>query len=76
MVKTHGSSFPPSPNLDIITVSFDKLNNTDVFLQLDGLIFTPPSPYNYKPLGAYPTLPHPGELPLITHVPILRVHAK
>ena len=25
--------FPPSPNLDKVTVSLDKLNNTDLFLQ-------------------------------------------
>ena len=33
MVKTYGSRFTPSPNLAKVTVSFDKLNNTDLFLQ-------------------------------------------
>ena len=36
MVKTYESKFPPSPNLDKVTVSFDKLNNTDLFLQIHG----------------------------------------
>ena len=31
MVKTYESRFPPSPNLDKVTVSFDKLINTDLF---------------------------------------------
>ena len=31
MVKTIQSSFPSYPNFDRITVSFDKLNNTDLF---------------------------------------------
>ena len=30
MVKTNESRFPPSPNLKKVTVSFDKLNNTDL----------------------------------------------
>ena len=33
MEKIIQSSFPPSPNFDRITLSFDKLNNTDLFLQ-------------------------------------------
>ena len=37
MVKTIQSSFPPSPNFERVTVSFDKLNNTDLFLQIDGV---------------------------------------
>ena len=37
MVKTYESRFPPSPNLDKVTVSFDKLNNSDLFLQIHGL---------------------------------------
>ena len=32
MVKTFESCIPPSPNLDKVTVSFDKWNNTDLFL--------------------------------------------
>ena len=36
MVKTYESSFPPSPNSDKISVSFDTLNNTDLFLQSHG----------------------------------------
>ena len=36
MVKTYESSFPPSPNLDKISVSFDTLNNTYLFLQSHG----------------------------------------
>ena len=32
MVKTIQSSFPPSPNFDRVTESFDKLNNTDILL--------------------------------------------
>ena len=32
MVKTYESTFPPSPNLDIATISFDKLNNTHLFI--------------------------------------------
>ena len=32
MVKTYESEFPPSPNIDKVTVSFDKLNKTDLFL--------------------------------------------
>ena len=31
MVKTYESRFPPSPDLDKVTVSFEKLNNTDLF---------------------------------------------
>ena len=34
MVKTNDSRFLSSPNLDIVTVSFDKLNKTDLFLQI------------------------------------------
>ena len=34
MVKTYESRIPPSPNLDKVTVSFDKLNNTDSFLHI------------------------------------------
>ena len=34
MVKTYESRFPPSPNLDKVTLTFDKLNNTDLFLQI------------------------------------------
>ena len=30
MVKTYKSRFPPSPNLDKVTVSFDKFDNTDL----------------------------------------------
>ena len=31
MVKTYESRFPPSSNLGKVTVSFDKLINTDLF---------------------------------------------
>ena len=31
MVKTYESRFPPSPSLDKVAVSFDKLINTDFF---------------------------------------------
>ena len=34
MLKTYDSRFTPSPNLDKVTVSFDELNNTDLFLQI------------------------------------------
>ena len=34
MVKTYESRFPPSPNLGKVTVSFDKLNNSYLFLQI------------------------------------------
>ena len=34
MVKTCESSIPLSPNLDKVNVSFDKLNNTDLFHQI------------------------------------------
>ena len=37
MVKTWESWIPPSPELDKVTVNFDKLNNTDLFLQLHGV---------------------------------------
>ena len=37
VVKTVQSSSPRSPNFDRVTQSFDKLNNTDVFLQLHGV---------------------------------------
>ena len=37
MVKTFESRIPPSPNLDKATVSFDKLNNTDLFLLIHGV---------------------------------------
>ena len=33
MVKTYESRFPPSPNLDKVTVSFDMLINTDLYLR-------------------------------------------
>ena len=36
MVKTFQSSFPPFPNLVKIKAHFDKLNNTDLFLQYNG----------------------------------------
>ena len=29
MVKTYESRFPPSPNLDKVTVGFEKLRNTE-----------------------------------------------
>ena len=46
MVKIYESRFPPSPNIGKVTVSFDKLNNTDLFLQIHRvcLIYT----LNYK----------------------------
>ena len=34
MVKTNDSRFPPSPNLDKVTVSFDRLNHMFKFLVL------------------------------------------
>ena len=34
MVNTCESWIPLSPDLDKVTVSFDKLNNTDLFLQV------------------------------------------
>ena len=37
IVKTYESGFPPSHNLDKVTVSFDKLNNNDLFLQIHGV---------------------------------------
>ena len=36
MVMTFDNSFPPSPNLDKVTLSFDKLNNTDMFVFVKG----------------------------------------
>ena len=35
--KIYESGFPPSPNFDKVTVCFDKLNNTDLFLQILGV---------------------------------------
>ena len=40
MVETNESLFPPSLNLDKVTISFDKLINTDLFLQTWGLYVT------------------------------------
>ena len=37
MVKTYKTRCPPSPNLDRVTVSFNKLNNIDLFLQIHGV---------------------------------------
>ena len=37
MVKTVQSSFPASPNFDIVNESFVKLDNSDLFLQIYGL---------------------------------------
>ena len=37
MVRTKESRFPPSPNVDKATVSFNKLNNTDLFLPIHGV---------------------------------------
>ena len=37
MVTTYESRFPPSPNLDKVTRSFDKLNNTNLFHQIHGV---------------------------------------
>ena len=37
MVNTYESRFPPSHNLNKVTVSFDKLNNTDLYLHLHGV---------------------------------------
>ena len=36
MVKTFQSSFPPFPDLEKIKAHFDKSNNTDLFIQLQG----------------------------------------
>ena len=36
MVKTYESWIPPSPNLDKLPVSFDKLNNTDLFFSMQA----------------------------------------
>ena len=36
MVKTYESWIPPSPNLDKVTVTFDELNNTDLFHQMQA----------------------------------------
>ena len=36
MVKTYESWIPPSPTLDKVTVSFDKLNNTDLFISMQA----------------------------------------
>ena len=36
MVKTYESRIPPSPNLDKVTVCFDKLNNTPLIIQSYG----------------------------------------
>ena len=37
MVKTYEPRISPSSNLDKVTVSFDKLNNTNLFLQKQEL---------------------------------------
>ena len=37
MVKTYGSRFPPFLNLDKVIISFDKLNNTDLFPSIHGV---------------------------------------
>ena len=37
MVKTCESWIPSSPNLDKVTVTFDKLNNTDIFSSIHGV---------------------------------------
>ena len=37
MAKTYESRFPPSPKLDKVTVSLDKLNNTALFLKTYGV---------------------------------------
>ena len=37
MVKTYESRIPPSPNLEKVTVRFDKLNHTHLFLQIHGV---------------------------------------
>ena len=37
MVNTCESWIPPSPNLDKVTVSFDKLNNTNLFPTIQDL---------------------------------------
>ena len=37
MVKTYGSRFSPSSNLEKVTIRFDKLIITDLFLQLNGV---------------------------------------
>ena len=43
MVKTYESIIPPSFNLDKVTVSFDKLNNTDLISVFNGtLSINPP----------------------------------
>ena len=34
MVKTYEPRIPTSPNLDKVAVSFDKMNDTDLFLQM------------------------------------------
>ena len=40
MVKTYESRFPPSPNLDKVTVSFDKLNNSYFFFKKVYMVHT------------------------------------
>ena len=37
MVKTYEFRFPPSPKLEKVTVSFDKLINTDLLYSITGL---------------------------------------
>ena len=46
MVKTCESWIPPSPNLDKVTVSFDKLNNTDLFPSRHGVYMVNTSTYS------------------------------
>ena len=38
MLNTCESWIPPSPDLDKVKLSFDKLNNTDLFFQYMGFI--------------------------------------
>ena len=40
MVKTCDSRIPPSSNISKVTISFDRLINTDLFLQLQALRYT------------------------------------
>ena len=37
MVKTYESRFPSSSDFDKVTISFGKLNYTDLFLQIHGI---------------------------------------
>ena len=53
MAKTIQSSFSPSPKFDKVTESFDKLNNTDLFLKNTWALYSTQMQQRYTRFTGY-----------------------